>query len=59
MSMRTPRPVNGSDGEPVEVTEYVVASDRVETVHVLRRDESARDPWLADAGQPADDQPDR
>jgi DNA-binding GntR family transcriptional regulator len=50
---------SGSDGEPVEVTEYVVASDRVETVHVLRRDGSARDPWPADAGQPADDQPGR
>jgi GntR family transcriptional regulator len=37
--------VSGSDNKPVEVTEYVVASDRVETVHVLHRDESAQDPW--------------
>jgi DNA-binding GntR family transcriptional regulator len=36
---------SGTDGKPVEVTEYVVASDRVETVHVLHRDESARQPW--------------
>jgi GntR family transcriptional regulator len=50
---------SGNDGEPVEVTEYVVASDRVETVHVLRRDESARDPWPDDIGQPADDEPGR
>lgn len=36
---------SGSDGQPIEVTEYIVASDRVETVHVLQRDESAQDPW--------------
>jgi DNA-binding GntR family transcriptional regulator len=36
---------SGRDGLPIEVTEYVVASDRVETIHVLHRDESARDPW--------------
>jgi len=36
---------SGSDGKPVEVTEYVVASDRVETVHVLRRDAGAQVPW--------------
>ncbi|WP_431913297.1 GntR family transcriptional regulator [Micromonospora carbonacea] len=36
---------SGSDGQPVEVTEYIVASDRVETIHVLHRDESAQDPW--------------
>ena len=40
---------SGSDGQPVEVTEYIVASDRVETVHVLHRDEAAQDPWLDDA----------
>jgi len=33
------------DGEPVEVTEYVIPSDRVETVHELHRDESAAWPW--------------
>lgn len=37
--------VSGVDNLPVEVTEYVIASDRVETVHVLHRDESAQDPW--------------
>lgn len=36
---------SGGDGQPIEVTEYIVASDRVETIHVLRRDDSARDPW--------------
>jgi DNA-binding GntR family transcriptional regulator len=36
---------SGRDGKPIEVTEYVVASDRVETIHVLHRDESAQDPW--------------
>lgn len=40
---------SGQDGKPVEVTEYVVASDRVETVHVLHRDESAQNPWPDDA----------
>lgn len=39
---------SGGDGKPIEVTEYVVASDRVETVHVLHRDESAQDPWPDD-----------
>jgi GntR family transcriptional regulator len=37
--------ISGGDGQPIEVTEYVVASDRVETVHVLHRDESAQSPW--------------
>ncbi len=41
---------SGSDGQPVEVTEYVVASDRVETVHVLHRDDSAQRPWPDDDG---------
>jgi DNA-binding GntR family transcriptional regulator len=36
---------SGADHQPIEVTEYVVASDRVETVHVLHRDESAQQPW--------------
>ncbi|MEV4278691.1 GntR family transcriptional regulator [Actinoplanes xinjiangensis] len=36
---------SGTDNKPVEVTEYVVASDRVETVHVLQRDPSAQEPW--------------
>ncbi|MFF3440681.1 GntR family transcriptional regulator [Streptosporangium sp. NPDC002721] len=40
---------SGGDGRPIEVTEYVVASDRVETVHVLHRDESAKAPWSDDA----------
>ena len=37
------------DGDPVEVTEYVIPSDRVETVHELHRDESAAWPWPEDA----------
>ena len=37
------------DGEPVEVTEYVIPSDRVETVHELHREESAAWPWPEDA----------
>lgn len=36
---------SGGDGKPVEVTEYVVASDRVETIQVLHRDDSAQLPW--------------
>ncbi|MFI0487540.1 GntR family transcriptional regulator [Actinomadura sp. 9N215] len=36
---------SGRDGRPIEVTEYIVASDRVETVHVLHRDDSAQAPW--------------
>ncbi|MGC4772806.1 GntR family transcriptional regulator [Micromonospora sp. DT44] len=36
---------SGGDQKPVEVTEYVVASDRVETVHVLHRDANAKEPW--------------
>lgn len=38
---------SGGDGKPVEVTVSVVASDRVETVNVLHRDEAARDAWPA------------
>ena len=37
------------DGEPVEVTETVIPSDRVETVHELHRDESAAWPWPEDS----------
>jgi GntR family transcriptional regulator len=36
---------SGGDGKPIEVTEYIVASDRVETIQVLHRDGSAKDPW--------------
>ena len=36
---------SGSDGQPVEVTVYVIPADRVEIVHPLRRDDSAADPW--------------
>lgn len=43
---------SGTDAKPVEVTVYVVASDRVETVHVLERDASAQEPW-PDSGDPA------
>jgi GntR family transcriptional regulator len=37
--------VSGGDQKPVEVTEQVIASDRVEIASVLRRDESALPPW--------------
>jgi DNA-binding GntR family transcriptional regulator len=37
--------ISGLDEMPVEVTEYVLASDRVETVMVLERDEAATQPW--------------
>lgn len=40
---------SGGDGQPIEVTEYVVASDRVETINVLHRDDSAQDPWPDDS----------
>ena len=43
---------SGGDNKPIEVTEYIVASDRVETDHVLHRDESAQDPW---PDKPADE----
>lgn len=36
---------SGGDGRPVEVTEYILASDRVETIMVLERDEEAKQPW--------------
>lgn len=49
--------VSGDDGEPVEVTECVVASDRVETIHILHRDESAQAPWPEAVHVPAEDDP--
>jgi DNA-binding GntR family transcriptional regulator len=36
---------SAKDDLPIEVTMYVIPSDRVETVNVLRRDESAVWPW--------------
>lgn len=45
---------SGADNQPVEVTEYVVASDRVETVHVLHRDEAAQEPWPNDPSAAGD-----
>jgi GntR family transcriptional regulator len=38
------------DGDPVEVTEYVIPSDRVEQVVDLQRDETAAWPWPEDEG---------
>ncbi|MFI5495124.1 UTRA domain-containing protein [Actinoplanes sp. NPDC051859] len=43
--------LSGTDGKPVEVTEYVVASDRVETVHVLQRADDAMQPWPEDGSE--------
>jgi GntR family transcriptional regulator len=39
---------SGGDERPVEVTEYILASDRVETVMALERDDDAKGPWLDD-----------
>jgi DNA-binding GntR family transcriptional regulator len=39
------------DGEPVEVTETVIPGDRVEGMHDLQRDPSARWPWPEDTEQ--------
>jgi DNA-binding GntR family transcriptional regulator len=36
---------SGKDDQPIEVTVYVIPSDRVETYHMLHRDESAGGPW--------------
>jgi DNA-binding GntR family transcriptional regulator len=36
---------SGGDEKPVEVTEYIIASDRVETVMTLDRDAGAIEPW--------------
>jgi GntR family transcriptional regulator len=36
---------SGKTTKPVEVTAYIIPSDRVETIQVLERDESAQDPW--------------
>jgi DNA-binding GntR family transcriptional regulator len=40
---------SGRTGKPIEVTMYVIPSDRVETVQVLDRDDSAKEPWPADS----------
>lgn len=49
---------SGADGKPVEVTEYIVASDRVETIHVLHRDESAQSPWADEVNDAPGSEPD-
>jgi DNA-binding GntR family transcriptional regulator len=36
---------SGKTSKPVEVTAYIIPSDRDETVQVLEREESAREPW--------------
>lgn len=41
---------SGKDNQPIEVSEYIIPSDRVETVHVLERDESAQWPWPDEPG---------
>lgn len=51
--------VSGDDGEPVEVTECVVASDRVETIHLLHRGRSAREPWPEMINARPEDDPQR
>lgn len=45
---------SAKDDRPIEVTMYVIPSDRVETYHVLHRDESAVWPWPdQSAGEPS------
>jgi GntR family transcriptional regulator len=39
---------SAKDGQPIEVTVYVIPSDRVETAHILQRDESSAWPWPDD-----------
>ena len=41
---------SGLDKKPVEVTEYILASDRVETFQVLERFGDAKNPWPDDEG---------
>ena len=41
---------SGKDNQPIEVSEYIIPGDRVETVHVLERDESAQWPWPDEPG---------
>jgi DNA-binding GntR family transcriptional regulator len=43
---------SAKDDQPIEVTRYIVPADRVETVHVLHRDESAAWPWPDAPQQP-------
>ena len=40
---------SAKDGEPVEVTEYVIPGDRVEQVMTLHRDGDAAGPWPEDS----------
>lgn len=42
---------SGKTNKPVEVTTYVIPSDRVETVQMLERDESAQHPWPDELGE--------
>ena len=46
---------SAKDGRPIEVTQYVIPSDRVEQIVVLQRDPSAAWPW-PDPGQPGPSQ---
>lgn len=36
---------SGTDSKPVEVTEYIIPGDRVETFHILEREGEAAEPW--------------
>ena len=45
--------ISAKDGKPIEVTMYVIPSDRVEQVVVLERDESAKWPWPDEPGPSA------
>ncbi len=39
---------SGRDDQPIEVAEYIVASDRVDGIHVLHRDDSGQQLWPED-----------
>jgi DNA-binding GntR family transcriptional regulator len=43
---------SAKDSQPIEVTVYVIPSDRVETFQVLHRDASAAWPWADQPGEP-------
>lgn len=45
---------SGADSKPIEVTECIIASDRVELVNVLHHDLSAQEPWPTDPSDAPD-----
>ena len=45
--------ISGKDGQPIEVTQYVVPSDRVEQIVVLEREPGDAEPWPEQGGPDA------